>query len=204
MAKHEDPQQSKGSEAPESDHELFIADEQQLRDRCSSGDFDFVVVGSGFCCFSFVQRVLEKNPSARVLILEKGCYVFPDHFQNLPEEQFKALVELEEYPWNLTQCTKDGQYINKGIFGQFPCFGGRSVIWSAWCPKPLEQDMPGWPEEVTRAIGCYFEDAKRLLNITTLDEIGVYGALQQEMMKSLERASLDGSIRKIISPPLAK
>ena len=207
MAKHEENQQSKRS--PESDPMLFITDYQQLREHCSSRVFDFIVVGSGFCCFSFVQRVMENNPSAKILIFEKGRYVLPDHFQNLPEQQFKVtLEELEKFPWSLTQLTKDGQYLNKGAHGQVPCFGGKSVFWSAWSPKPLEQDMPGWPVEVTQAIGCYFEDAERLLHVTTVDDISkdttVYGALQQELMRSLERASLDGSLKSICSAPFAK
>ena len=197
-------------------HELLIVGGQQFREQCSGGEFDFIVVGSGFCCFSFLQKVLVKNPSAKVLILEKGDYILSDHFQNLPDQQFEGqkLEQVEKFPWNITQLTKDGQYLNKGVHGQVPCFGGKSVFWSAWSPKPLEQDMPGWPEEVKQAIARYFQDAEKLLNITTVDEISdddtgaaVYGALQKEIKSSLqsakERGSLHSSITRMTPAPLA-
>ena len=36
------------------------------------GDFDYVVIGSSFCGLSFTKRVLEKQPEAKILIIDRG------------------------------------------------------------------------------------------------------------------------------------
>ena len=64
----------------------------------------------------------------------------------------------------------DGEYI-KWLHGQIPYLGGRSTLWSAWCPESQDEDMPGWPKEVTNAIHHYFSDVKCFLNVIPASEI---------------------------------
>ena len=36
------------------------------------GDFDDIVIGSGFCALAYVDAALKKNPRRKILILERG------------------------------------------------------------------------------------------------------------------------------------
>ena len=183
----------------------------------TSGEFDFIVVGSSFCGFSFVQRVLKNNPFAKILILERGDYFLPQHFQNLPLPFRNTLGGVSEtFPWSITQEMHKGEYI-KWQHGQVPYFGGRSIMWSAWCPEPSNDEMPGWPKEVMDTIHNKFDDAKKLLNVVSTADIGikenrlpiatnqpVYGVLQSEIEKSLKdnQAKLM-TVNTIMPAPLA-
>jgi hypothetical protein len=40
------------------------------------GDFDYVVVGSGFTALAFIQKALELDPCAKILCLERGGKYF--------------------------------------------------------------------------------------------------------------------------------
>src|SRR5262249_62151526 len=46
--------------------------------------YDFVIVGSGFCALAFSERALRNQPGCRILVIERGPFFLPEHFQNLP------------------------------------------------------------------------------------------------------------------------
>lgn len=48
------------------------------------GDFDYIVVGSGFTALAFIQKALELNKNAKILCLERGGECFP----TLPSSQW--------------------------------------------------------------------------------------------------------------------
>ena len=192
---------------------FFVRDSEWAKLR-SSGEFDYIVVGSSFCGFAVVDRVLNNNPYARILILERGDYFLPQHFQNLPLPFKNTLGRLSEtFPWSITKKMHDGEYI-KWQHGQIPYLGGRSTLWSAWCPEPQDEDMPGWPKEVTNAIHHYFSDVKCFLNVIPASEIfekdgefvstnkPVYGVMQKGLKKELDKAMLP-TVTRIIPAPLA-
>ena len=197
--------------------DVFFVHDHHWHELSKSGEFDFVVVGSSFCGFAFVQTILRSNPFAKILILERGDYFFPHHFQNLPLPFKNTLGGVSEtFPWSITPKTHNGEYI-KWQHGQVPYLGGRSIMWSAWCPEPLDEDMPGWPKEVIHNIHHHFEDAAKLLNVVSADDIfkkkdrcpiatnkPIYGVLQTEIEKSLEdnQAKLE-TVTRIIPAPLA-
>ena len=37
-----------------------------------NGEFDDIVVGSGFCALAYVDQALRQNPFRKILILERG------------------------------------------------------------------------------------------------------------------------------------
>jgi len=177
--------------------------------------FDYIVIGSSFCALGFVDRVLRNDPHARILVIERGPFFLPEHFQNLPLPFQQTLGGMSEtFPWTLSSRTiGDGGYI-KWQHGMVPFFGGRSTLWSAWCPRPTHEEMEGWPEKVIAAANEYFESAERLLNVVPASEIDrgraapqpgtrpVYGILQEKlterMVEGLER--IDSATRAIPAP----
>jgi hypothetical protein len=165
--------------------------------------FDFVIVGSGFCALAFAERTLRRDPSQRILILERGPFFLPEHFQNLPLPYQHTLGGLSEtFPWTLSARTASqppGSIAWQ--HGMVPFFGGRSILWSAWCPRPTTEEMRGWAPAVMAAAQRNFADAERLLNVVPADRIDsdldpatfaatakrrpVYGVLQRGLQSML-------------------
>ena len=65
------------------DHVFFLSEGEwkQVREQ---EQFDHIIVGSGFCAFAFAQRALAADPHTRILIIDRGPFFLPEHFQNLP------------------------------------------------------------------------------------------------------------------------
>ena len=134
--------------------------------------YDFVIIGSGFCALGFAERALKNKPDSRILIVERGQLFLPEHFQNLPLPYKDTLGGLSEtFPWTLSATTAeglDGGYI-RWQHGMVPFFGGRSTLWSAWCPRPNLKEMDGWPAETISAAHENFSSAESLLRVTPAD-----------------------------------
>ncbi len=178
--------------------------------------FDFVVIGSGFCAFAFVERALKNDPHARILIIERGPLVLPDHLQNLPLPYHDILSQLPEiFPWNLSPEMHHAPGINwqRGIT---PFFGGRSTIWSGWCPRPAAEDLQEWPPEVSQRLNDYFKEAEELLHVVSAGEINrhatvvrpggrpIYGKLQESLTQMLqENMCKIPSVTRVQPAPLA-
>ncbi|XP_024544292.1 uncharacterized protein LOC9651144 [Selaginella moellendorffii] len=166
-----------------------------------SGPFDYIIVGTGFCGYAFAAQILEKSPHAKILMLERGPFFLPAHFQSLPLAlQGTVAAKLESYPWTLTQATAESPYA-KWVHGVAPFFGGRSTKWSGWCPRPTAQEMEGWHPSVIDAAGRYFERAERLLNVTN----SFYrSALQEEIMQLMHsRLHTVSSAMRVMPAPLS-
>lgn len=190
----------------------FMNDEEWEKNR-KLGDFDYVVIGSSFCALAFTTQALENNPGAKILIIERGTYLHPDHYQNLPPA-FETTVHdpSETCHWRVTEKTNHGQYI-KGLHGAYSFFGGRSAFWSGWCPEPTPAEMEGWPEEVIKVIRGYLPKAKEFLNVIPADEIfkdkpphhhPMFGELQSKVQSMLKEASgTVEAVSYVIPAPLA-
>ena len=134
------------------------------------GNFDYVVIGSSFCAWAFTKRMLEKNPKAKILILERGEY---KHFENLPPSSLRELTyESKTYHWATTELMQEGEYIKKQD-GVNDVFGGQSAFWRGWCPKPSREELDGWPESVKDIIEEYFPKAAELINVVSADKIAI-------------------------------
>ncbi len=201
------------------DHVFFLSNEGWKKAR-EEGNFDFVVIGSGFCCLAFIERVLRKDPHCRILVIERGPFFLPEHFQNLPLPFVNTLGGMSEtFPWTLSATTANGQGGTiRWQHGMVPFFGGRSTLWSAWCPRPTVEEMDGWPDITIKVINQYFSEAEQLLHVQKADQIDadlddiaqkflcrqrpVYGALQQRIQTLLKEhgTSIKGIYRTEAAP----
>lgn len=78
----------------------------------------------------------------------------------------------ETFPWTLAHETatgKDGTV--RWSHGMVPFFGGRSTVWSAWCPVPTRDEMEGWPDVTYEAAMQQMGAAIDLLNVQSASEI---------------------------------
>ncbi|KDQ11216.1 hypothetical protein BOTBODRAFT_35520 [Botryobasidium botryosum FD-172 SS1] len=169
------------------------------------GDFDDVVVGSGFCALAYVSEALKRDPFRKILMLERGEFWLPAHFQNLPLP-FKAVLggPSETFPWTLSPETYRIPEV-KYLHGSCPFFGGRSTFWSAWCPIPSKDLMRGFPESLlataypegapSEGLNEFWANASSLLNVTKADKInnGTYSQLQRHIDQLLR----DGKIPSV-------
>jgi hypothetical protein len=203
------------------DHVFFLSKGGWKRVR-ESEQFDYVVIGSGPCALGFVERTLRHDPHKRILIIERGPFFLPEHFQNLPLPYQQTLGGLSEtFPWTLSARTAlqpPGKI--SWQHGMVPFFGGRSILWSAWCPRPTRDEMAGWPERVIEAAYRNFEDAERLLNVVPADRIDsdlddktlatvstqrpIYGLMQRKLQAML-KANLGrvASATRVMPAPIA-
>ena len=189
----------------------FMTDWEWNKDR-TTGDFDYVVIGSSFCALGFTHQMLKNNPKAKILIIERGAYFHPEHFQNLPPAYSMTVGgRSETFHWKITKKTHEGQYI-KWQHGMNNFFGGRSSFWSAWCPKPTREEMAEWPDEVITAVHEYFPHAEELLNVIPSNMISsnegkknvIFGELQQKIYDLVKCAPSEiEAITRVDFAPLA-
>ena len=189
----------------------FETDAQWEIDR-NSGDFDYVIVGSSFCALGFTHQMLKKNPTVKIIIIDRGDYFLHEHSQNLPPAYPRTVRdESETFHWKITEETKNGEYIHS-LRGMFNFFGGRSSFWTAWCPEPTDDEMADWPQEVIEKVKEYFPAAKDLLQVIPANEISasgkdgnkIFGELQTVVYEKLEDTpSKMDTITRVLHAPLA-
>jgi GMC oxidoreductase len=186
------------------DHVFFLS-EAGWKNVREESQFDYIIVGSGFCSLAFSKRILSKDPKARILILERGPFFLPEHFQNLPLPYEGTLGGLAEtFPFTLSERTANQPAGNIGWqHGMVPFFGGRSIMWSAWCPRPTADELKYWPSAVVAAAEAHFSSAEALLNVVPADKIAsntpqavvehqvargrpAYGVLQKSLQRMLK------------------
>ncbi|KAI6755989.1 hypothetical protein HG530_011725 [Fusarium avenaceum] len=181
-----------GVQAPSSTSVMaldYFASDQTWSNILAHGDFDYIVIGSGFTALAFIQKTLELNPRAKILCLERGGFWLPSHFQNLPIP-FKMVLggPSETFPWTLSRKTFETKEL-KFCHGSCPFFGGRSTFWSAWSPQPTPDLMRDFPKAMIKTAKRdeFWKDAKKLLNVTTANQIqdGIFGSLQTAIDKIL-------------------
>lgn len=55
---------------------LILRSDQTWGNILAHGDFDYIVVGSGFTALAFIQKALDLNKHAKILCLERGGKYF--------------------------------------------------------------------------------------------------------------------------------
>jgi hypothetical protein len=110
--------------------------------------FDVVIVGGGSFGSVLAARLLrlDATRSHRILVLEAGPMVFPEHVQNLPGP-FDT-PEVWGVPWN----SDSPKSWNQQFPGLAYCLGGRSIFWGGWSPYLIDSEVPSppWPASVVR------------------------------------------------------
>lgn len=130
-------------------------------------DYDVVVIGSGmfgaYCAAKLFRdthatsnEAENERKSLRILVLEAGPFLVPEHVQNLPslgsgnpfrpDENKPNTFEARDKPVELVWGT--GWRGNVFFPGTAYCVGGKSLYWGGWCPRLRDSDLQQWPENV--------------------------------------------------------
>jgi Domain of Unknown Function (DUF1080)/GMC oxidoreductase len=140
-------------------------------------DFDTIVVGGGtFGCVVaehlFIQDITR---SRRILVLEAGPFVLPEHVQNMP---FMGGTPDLRAPW-----------VNHPALnypGLIFAIGGRSLMWGGWSPELLDVELTNWPAAARAELRArYFGESSREIGVKETNDF-IYGPLHTALRKQLD------------------
>jgi choline dehydrogenase-like flavoprotein len=167
--------------------------------------FDIIVIGGGSFGAIFAQHFFnnDQTHSHRVLVLDGGPMVLPEHVQNLPmvglNVPFPPLTsdpgQVREKVWGLPWSA------NVGFPGLAYCLGGRSIFFGGWSPQLLEEETPttedtnhpyAWPQQVINDLRNplangdpgYFRQAAEQIGVTETNDF-IHGELHEAMRQQL-------------------
>lgn len=109
--------------------------------------FNAIVVGSGMYG-SAVATKLFRLTGRRILVLEAGAFLLPEHVQNMVRLGFGVPGAIppaddpgvaRELVWGIPWRG------NVNFPGLAYCVGGKSVYWGGWCPTLTAGDLANWP-----------------------------------------------------------
>jgi choline dehydrogenase-like flavoprotein len=148
-------------------------------------DFDVIVVGGGSFGSIVAERLLlnDATHSRRILVLEAGPFVLPEHAQNLP---FMGGVPDMRRPWvaDTPESLANGRKALK-YPGLIYAVGGRSLSWGGWSPQLLDAEMQDWPTDVVTDLKTrYFKESSDQIGVDETNDF-IYGRLHTGLRKQL-------------------
>jgi choline dehydrogenase-like flavoprotein len=172
--------------------------------------FDFIIIGGGTFGAAVAEHLWFRSTgrSERILVLEGGPFLLPEHVQNLPVLGLNAGgARMDHQPQNEVW----GLAWNSGV--PFPglayCLGGRSVYWGGWSPRLLDSELPNsvWPQAVLDDLKPknlpdgrkgYFRQSSDQIGVTETNDF-IFGELHHAMRKQL----FDGLVAGGVSDAMA-
>ena len=168
--------------------------------------FDFIVVGGGTFGTAVAEHLWfrSRNRSERILVLDGGPFLLPEHVQNLPVLGLNAGDAVTHHA---PQKEVWGLAWNAAI--PFPglayCLGGRSVYWGGWSPRLLDSELPTnvWPQAVLDDLRPktlpdnrkgYFRQASDQIGVTETNDF-IFGELHHAMRAQLVQGLTAGNVR---------
>lgn len=143
-------------------------------------DFDVIVVGGGTFGSVVAEHLFisDATHSRRILVLEAGPYVLPEHVQNLPFVAPASGAPDMRVPWV--------NHPALNYAGLLYAVGGRSLTWGGWSPELLDVEMIGWPAAVRAELRArYFAESSRQIGVKETNDF-IYGPLHTALRKQLD------------------
>lgn len=160
--------------------------------------FDYIIIGGGTFGAALAEHLWfrSSNRSERILVLDGGPFLIPEHVQNLPVLGLGAGDPRKDHQpqkevWGLAWNSSDPV----GFPGLAYCIGGRSVYWGGWSPRLLDSELPKdrWPKAVLDDLTAknlpdgrkgYFRQASDQIGVTETNDF-IFGDLQHAMRLQL-------------------
>src|SRR5437763_8119191 len=144
-------------------------------------DFDVIVIGGGTFGSIVAEHlfITDATRSRRILVLEAGPFVLPEHVQNMP---FMGGAPDMRVPW--------ANHPALNYAGLLFAVGGRSLTWGGWSPELLDEEMAAWPPSTRNALRPavpaqgYFADASRQIGVKETNDF-IYSPLHVALRKQL-------------------
>lgn len=146
-----------------------------------SREFDVIVIGGGTFGAVVAEHLFvgDAAQSRRILVLEAGPFVLPEHVQNMP---FMGGAPNFRVPWQ--------NHPALSYPGLIFAVGGRSLTWGGWSPELLDEEMVAWPPSLRSALRPprpsqgYFAEASRQIGVRLTNDF-VFGPLHRALRKQL-------------------
>lgn len=165
--------------------------------RKEARDFDLIVLGGGTFGAALAEHMWFRDQarSHRILVLEAGPFLLPEHVQNLPltgvgvpaKTSIANLRRDGQFGWDKPQSEVWGLpwHANQAFPGLAYCVGGRSLYWGGWSPELLETETESWPEAVVTDLRArYFKEASAQIGVTETNDF-IFGELQLRLRELL-------------------
>ena len=144
-------------------------------------EFDVIVIGGGTFGAVVAEHLLvtDATRSRRILVLEAGPFVLPEHVQNMP---FMGGAPDMRVPWS--------NHPALNYTGLLFAIGGRSLTWGGWSPELLDEELAAWPPAVRTAMRPplpaqgFFAEASRQIGVRDTNDF-IYGQLHTALRKQL-------------------
>ena len=170
--------------------------------------FDAVVIGAGMYGAYCADKIYRSDAGRRlrVLVLEAGSFLLPEHVQNLPNITLFAPSPIEPstdtgHPRNLVWGMPWRG--NHPFVGLPYCVGGKSLFWGGWSPRLTEADLAQWPAEVAQYLRTHYPLLERQTGIAYVTDF-IQGALYEALRnKAAAVAESVPALQTVESPPLA-
>ena len=138
--------------------------------------FDTIVIGGGTfgCVVAEHLFIADTTRSRRILVLEAGPFVLPEHVQNMP---FMGGAPDMRVPWV--------NHPALNYLGLIFAVGGRSLTWGGWSPELLDVELTSWPASARADLRArYFAEASRQIGVKETNDF-IYGPLHTALRKQL-------------------
>lgn len=160
-------------------------------------DFDLVVVGGGTFGSALAEHMWYRDKARfhRILVLEAGPFLLPEHVQNIPltkvdvadKTSIANLRQAGQFGWDKPQKEVWGLpwHSNQEFPGLAYCIGGRSIYWGGWSPELLHEETSTWPSSVVTDLRSkYFGEASAQIGVTETNDF-IFGDLHGAMREAL-------------------
>ncbi|WP_017555611.1 GMC oxidoreductase [Nocardiopsis baichengensis] len=125
--------------------------------------FSAVIAGAGAYGAYLAVRIRRARPGARVLLLDAGGLLIPEHVQNMGRLglDVPAPIPPEQDPGAPREAVWGLPWRGNVAFpGTAYCLGGKSVYWGGWCPRLTAGDLVHWPGETASDLERYYLEAE--------------------------------------------
>jgi choline dehydrogenase-like flavoprotein len=153
--------------------------------------FSMVVVGAGMYGAYLAARLFRRNPAARVLLLDAGPWLLPEHVQNLPRLDFDvpAAIAPQHDPGTARAHVWGLPWRGNVEFpGLAYCTGGKSVYWGGWCPRLTAGDLQHWPADVAQYLDAHYVDVESETGVVPANDF-IFGELADALRPACEAAA---------------
>jgi choline dehydrogenase-like flavoprotein len=151
--------------------------------------FDVIVLGAGMYGAYLAAELDRQQPAKRVLVLDAGSFLVPEHVQNISSVASLLTVPRAMNPdWD-NGAPRDQVWGiawrgNVDFPGMAYCAGGRSLYWGGWCPTP---DLADWPWAIRHSLHAHLDAVSEDIGVTETTDF-LDGPFQDGLVQLMKNA----------------